>query len=136
MTPPAIHETDTTTNAPTLDDRLDGFMALSSHLLSLIQHENAILAETGELTFEHYIQKKVAKMREFENQAQNLLQDVIDGGAGTARSRILMEEVRRIRDALTVNSAYQIDQIRNRTQSRQDRFDQEKFAARSIETCH
>lgn len=114
-----------------LDDQLTNFLDLSNHLLTIIQHENAILAETGELTFEHYIQKKVALMRDFENQAQILLSTIIEDVSGNPRSRLLMDEVKRIRDALTVNSAYQMDTIQKRTRLRQ-----EKFAVKGNDTCH
>lgn len=125
---PTLKNSDPTIN---LDEQLDSFMSLSNHLLTLIQHENAILAETGELTFEHYIQKKVALMRDFENQAQFLLKSILEDVSGNPRSRLLMDEVKRIRDALTVNSSYQINFINERTRSRQ-----EKFAVKGTETCH
>ncbi len=118
-------------NSVALDQRLNDFMQLSQNLLAIIGLENSILLEDGELTFENYIQKKVTLMRQFENQAQNLLHDMVDGGAGHTRTAVLMDEIRRIRDALTVNSAFQIDQIRNRTKARQ-----EKFAVRGGDTCH
>ncbi len=114
-----------------LDQRLNDFMQLSQSLLAVIGLENSILLEDGEFTFETYIQKKVGLMRQFENQAQNLLHDMVDGGVGHTRTAVLMEEVRRIRNALTVNSSFQLDQIRSRTKARQ-----EKFAVRGGDTCH
>jgi hypothetical protein len=114
-----------------LDQRLNDFMQLSQSLLAIIGLENSILLEDGEFTFETYIQKKVDLMRQFENQAQNLLHDMIDGGAGQTRTAVLMEEVKRIRNVLTVNSSFQLDQIRNRTKARQERF-----AVRGGDTCH
>ena len=114
-----------------LDQRLNDFMQLSQSLLAVIGLENSILLEDGEFTFESYIQKKVDLMRQFENQAQNLLHDIVDGGVGHTRTAVLMEEVRRIRNALTVNSSFQLDQIRSRTKARQ-----EKFAIRGGDTCH
>lgn len=137
LTPPAQNTRSSLSSAPTtqpslaLDQRLNDFMSLSQHLLAIISTENSILLEEGEFTFETYIQKKVDLMRRFENQAQNLLHDMLDGGAGHTRTTVLMEEVKRIRDALTINSAFQLDQIRERTKYRQ-----EKFAAKGRDTCH
>lgn len=125
-----------TANSSDLNARMDAFLTLSGHLLTLISHENSILAETGEFTFENYIQKKVAMMRDFENQAQFLLNDISKGMTDLTRGRILMEEVRRIRDALTVNSAFQMEQIQLRTKARQEKFKIEKFGLKDKETCH
>ncbi len=121
------------TNTPSIssiEDQLQNFVELSAHLLTLIQHENSILAEMGEFTFETYVQKKVEHMREFEKQAQFLLLQITEAGsigstvdkAKSVQSRLLMAEIKKIRDVLTINSAYQMDVIKDRTKARQEKF--------------
>jgi hypothetical protein len=132
-----------------LDDRLQNFMGLSNNLLTLIEHENAILSEMGEFTFENYIQKKVEIMRQFEKQAQFLLLQITEGSstgithdkAKTVQGRLLMTEIKRIREALTMNSAYQMDQIKQRTKARQEKFSAPLMnktggTTKDYKTCH
>lgn len=102
----------------TVEDRVTQFLELSQDILSLVRHENAILLERGELSFEAYVMRKVALMGDFEKEARNLL-GILSGNRAKMNSQaLLIEEIRRVRDALKINSGYQLDMIRARMQEK------------------
>lgn len=104
-----------------LDTQMTKFLDLSQDILSLVRHENAILLETGELSFEAYVMRKATLMTDFEKEARKLL-GTLSGRNNRMNAQVmLVEEIRRVRDALKVNSGFQLDSIRARMQ--------EKFAA-------
>lgn len=95
------------------DDRLMKFLETSHDLLSLVQHENAILMKDGILSFEAYIARKMELMQGFEKEAQNLLSTLsAENGTVNETQLILAGEIKRIRDALHVNSVHQIQMLR------------------------
>jgi hypothetical protein len=100
------------TALPALEDRVLRFLELSQDILSLIGHENAILLEKGELSFEAYVMRKVDLMNNFEKEARNLLGLLSEGAAKMNAQAIMINEIRRVRDALKVNSGYQLGLIR------------------------
>lgn len=102
----------------TLEDRMMRFLDLSQDILSLVRHENAILLEKGELSFEAYIMRKVALMSDFEKEARKLLSQISGRETKMNAQAMLIEEIRRVRDALKVNSGYQLDMIRARMQEK------------------
>ena len=103
------------TNSISTDDHLNKFLETSQDLLSLVQHENAILLKDGELSFEAYIARKMDLMQGFEKEAQNLLNKLSAERTGSASiQHLLVEEVKRVRDALHVNSVHQINMLRKR----------------------
>ena len=104
------------TASPAFEDRVLRFLELSQDILSLIGHENAILLEKGELSFEAYVMRKVDLMNNFEKEARNLLSLISEGAEKMNAQAIMINEIRRVRDALKVNSGYQLDLIRQRTQ--------------------
>lgn len=104
------------TALPALEDRVLRFIELSQDILSLVGHENAILLEKGELSFEAYVMRKVDLMSNFEKEARNLLGLLSKGDSEMNAQSILVNEIRRVRDALKVNSRYQLDLIRKRVQ--------------------
>ena len=108
----------TTANAgnPSLEDNMLRFLDLSQDIMSLVRHENAILLEKGELSFEAYIMRKVDLMNNFEKEARKLLNLMSGSGSKMATQNVLIEEIRRVRDALSLNSAYQLQTIRDRAQ--------------------
>lgn len=101
-------------NASTLDDQMLKFLDLSQDILSLVRHENAILLEKGELSFEAYVMRKVALMTDFEKEARKLLGSISGRDNKMSTQIMLVEEIRRVRDALKVNSGYQLETIRAR----------------------
>ena len=108
----------TTPAAKPLEDRVLGFLELSQEILSLVRHENAILLEKGELSFEAYVMRKVDLMNKFEKEARNLLGTLSEGANKMKAQSVLIEEIRRVREALKVNSRYQLDLIRARMQEK------------------
>ena len=104
--------------ADTLEDRMMRFLDLSQDILSLVRHENAILLEKGELSFESYIMRKVALMNDFEKEARKLLGQISGRDTKMNAQTMLIDEIRRVRDALKVNSGYQLDMIRARMQEK------------------
>ena len=104
------------TALPALEDRVLRFIELSQDILSLVGHENAILLEKGELSFETYVMRKVDLMNNFEKEARNLLGLLSKGDGEMNAQSILVNEIRRVRDALKINSRYQLDLIRKRVQ--------------------
>lgn len=112
-----------TAHAPTpstnsSDDKVLRFMELSQDILSLVRHENAILLEKGELSFEAYVMRKVELMNNFEKEARNLLSTLTEGSSKMKAQSILIEEIRRVREALKANSGYQLNLIRARMQEK------------------
>ena len=95
------------TASPAFEDRVLRFLELSQDILSLIGHENAILLEKGELSFEAYVMRKVDLMNNFEKEARNLLSLISEGAEKMNAQAIMINEIRRVRDALKVNSGYQ-----------------------------
>ena len=102
------------TNA--LEDNVLRFLDLSQDIMSLVRHENAILLEKGELSFEAYIMRKVDLMNNFEKEARKLLNLMSGSDNKMSTQNVLIEEIRRVRDALSLNSAYQLQTIRDRAQ--------------------
>ena len=96
------------------EDQMLKFLDLSQDILSLVRHENAILLEKGELSFEAYVMRKVALMTDFEKEARKLLGSVSGRDNKMSTQIMLVEEIRRVRDALKVNSGYQLETIRAR----------------------
>ena len=111
------HATSTPAANP-IEDRVLGFLELSQEILSLVRHENAILLEKGELSFEAYVMRKVELMNKFEKEARNLLSTMTEGSTKMRAQTVLIEEIRRVQDALKVNSRYQLDLIRARMQEK------------------
>jgi hypothetical protein len=119
MTSAASHPSITPSNAAdTLEDRMMRFLSLSQDILSLVRHENAILLEKGELSFESYIMRKVALMNDFEKEARKLLGQISGRDTKMNAQMMLIDEIRRVRDALQINSGYQLDMIRARMQEK------------------
>ena len=106
--------THVSTPAAAEQDRLTHFLELSQDILSLIRHENAILLERGELSFEAYVMRKMELMGNFEKEARNLLGTLSGSDAKMNTQAILAAEIQRVRDALKVNSGYQLETIRAR----------------------
>ncbi len=102
-------------------DSLLRFLDLSHDIQALIRHENAILLEKGELSFEAYLTRKVSLMTNFEAEARKLLEEFSGQGRNMQEQAILVEEIQRVRDAMRINSGYQIETIRARMR--------EKFAS-------
>lgn len=103
-------------HTPRSDDHLMKFLQTSQDLLSLVQHENAILLKDGALSFEAYLARKVDLMQGFEKEAQNLLDTItMDKTASSQTQVMLVEEIKRIRDALHINSMHQIQVLRKQT---------------------
>lgn len=104
--------------ADTVEDQMLRFMDLSQDILSLVRHENAIMLERGELSFEAYVMRKATLMGNFEKEARKLLGSLTGRNNKTNAQAMLIEEIRRVRDALKVNSGYQLDSIRARMQEK------------------
>jgi hypothetical protein len=104
------------TAQPAIEDRVLRFIELSQDILSLVGHENAILLEKGELSFEAYVMRKVDLMNNFEKEARNLLGLLSEGAGKMNAQAVLVNEIRRVRDALKINSRYQLELIRKRVQ--------------------
>ncbi len=108
-----------TATAPlTIEDKISRVVELSQDILSLVRHENAILLEKGELSFEAYVMRKVDLMNNFEKEARILLGMVTEGAPKMTAQTVLIEEIRRVREALRANSGYQLDLIRARMQEK------------------
>ena len=117
------------------DDRLMKFLETSQDLLSLVQHENAILMKDGILSFEAYIARKMELMQGFEKEAQNLLSSLsAESGSATETQLILAGEIKRIRDALHVNSVHQIQMLRK--QAMREANDINADMAGTNDICH
>lgn len=108
LLPSGTRKPDAYQNSNPLEDRLDEFLSLSRDLLSIVEHENAILLEEGALSFEAYILRKVGLMNRFENEARNLLGVLAKEQESSSMQSILIEEISRIRNALAVNSSFQM----------------------------
>ena len=113
MTTAALQNT-TKPSSTNPEDQMLKFLDLSQDILSLVRHENAILLEKGELSFEAYVMRKVALMTDFEKEARKLLGSVSGRDNKMSTQIMLVEEIRRVRDALKVNSGYQLETIRAR----------------------
>ncbi len=119
LSPSGTSKPDARLSSEPLEDRLDEFLSLSRDLLSIVEHENAILLEEGELSFEAYILRKVGLMNRFESEARNLLGALAKEQESSSMQSILIEEISRIRNALTINSSFQ---MRAMIKHRQEKF--------------
>ena len=98
------------------EDQLMKFLETSQNLLSLVQHENAIMMKDGILSFEAYIARKVDLMEGFEKEAQNLLNSIsVEKSVSPSAQSVLVAEIKRIKDALHINSVHQIQMLRKKT---------------------
>lgn len=98
-----------------LDDAVMGFLDLSEDLVSLVQYENIVLLENGKLNLESYVIRKVELIGSFEKQARNLLDMLSDEQDNKMKVRnILIEEIRKVRNALKTNSGHQLQLLRER----------------------
>ncbi len=105
------------------EDHLMKFLQTSQDLLSLVQHENAILLKDGVLSFEAYLARKVDLMQGFEKEAQNLLNKLsVEKSASPDTQVVLVGEIQRIRDALHVNSVHQIQMLRKKAMQEATEF--------------
>lgn len=119
-----------------LEGRLDQFLSLSRDLLSIVEHENAILLEEGALSFEAYILRKVSLMNRFESEARDLLDVISKEQESLSIQSVLIEEIRRIRDALAVNSSFQMrTMIEHRRRKSTDSGGNKAFASGGTK-CH
>lgn len=100
--------------ADTFEDDMLRFLDLSREITTLVQHENLVLLEKGELSYESYVKRKMTLMGDFEKKARNLL-SALTGRTNKLNAQIvLVEEIRRVRDALRVNTGFQLETIRAR----------------------
>lgn len=117
------------------EDQMMRFLETSQDLLSLVQHENAILMKEGILSFEAYIARKVDLMQGFEKEAQNLLNTIsVEKGVSPDAQSVLVGEIKRIRDALHINSVHQIQMLRKKTMQESYNFNVTSMEAESL--CH
>ncbi len=116
-----------------LDDQLTRFLEMSHDLLSLVQHENAIMLKDGMLSFEAYIARKMDLMKGFEKEAQNLLNTISAEKDSSSTQAVLAGEVKRIRDALQINSIYQIQTLRKKNLQDMSVFNNE---TKTESACH
>lgn len=98
------------------EDQMMKFFETSQNLLSLVQHENAIMLKDGLLSFEAYIARKMELMKGFEQQAQNLLTRLSMENS-SSKTQLLAEEIKRVKDALQVNSAHQLRSLKKKVAS-------------------
>ena len=98
------------------EDQMMKFFETSQNLLSLVQHENAIMFKEGLLSFEAYIARKMELMKGFEQQAQNLLTRLSMENS-SSKTQLLAEEIKRVKDALQVNSAHQLRSLKKKVAS-------------------
>ncbi len=111
-----------TLNSPS-EDHLMKFLQTSQDLLSLVQHENAILLKDGILSFEAYLARKVDLMQGFEKEAQILLNKLsVEKSASSDTQILLVSEIQRIRDALHINSVHQLQMLRKKTMQEANEF--------------
>ncbi len=117
------------------EDQLMKFLETSQDLFSLVQHENAILLKEGMLSFEAYIARKVDLMQGFEKEAQNLLNTIsVEKSASPNAQQVLVEEVKRIRDALHINSMHQIQMLRKKALREENNLGRVETGSESV--CH
>jgi hypothetical protein len=102
----------TTPSADT--QKIDDFLDLSQHLLAIVNLENSVFLDHGDLTLEAYVQKKMALMASFEEQARNLLETLQRDSNTKDEQVMLVHEIRKIRSALQVNSTYQMNMLKKR----------------------
>lgn len=117
------------------EDQLMKFLQTSQDLLTLVQHENAILLKDGVLSFEAYIARKVDLMQGFEKEAQNLLNTISVEKSSPQAQAVLVEEIKRIKDALHINSVHQIQMLRKQTMQKANSFNA-PAAAEMENVCH
>jgi len=115
------------------------FLQTSQDLLSLVQHENAILLKDGVLSFEAYLARKVDLMQGFEKEAQNLLNKLsVEKSASSDTQVLLVGEIQRIRDALHVNSVHQLQMLRKKAMQEANEFNMvpAQAGAETESICH
>ena len=126
-------------SSPSSEDQLMKFLQTSQDLLSLVQHENAILLKDGVLSFEAYIARKVDLMQGFEKEAQNLLNTIsVEKGSAPDAQSVLIGEVKRIRDALHINSVHQLQMLRKKSMQDSNQFSvaREDAGMETESLCH
>jgi hypothetical protein len=113
------HVPHTEKSAPALDLQISKFLDVSQNLLSIVQHENAIMMEEGLLSFEAYVLRKINLMTAFEEEAQKLLSLTAgSSGSGRAAHDVLVAEITRVREALQVNSSFQMNALKQKIMDR------------------
>lgn len=119
-------------------DPLTRFLELSKNLFSLIATENAIYSDLGSANFETYIGRKTNLMQDFEKEAQNLL-NFVSMGLSSSQTRLTVSgEVERIREALKINSVYQLKHLKAKIAAKSikaENFMSDETAGRQY-TCH
>lgn len=95
------------------ENRIFEFLELSRKILVIVQYENGILQSSGFLTMEAYLEHRSALLKSYEVDATSLIEDMISESIQTDAKRLLVSELSTVQAALTENTVYKFDHIRN-----------------------
>ena len=99
--------------AGNFEDRIFEFLELSQKILSLAQHENAILGSSGCLTMEAYLAHRSALLKSYEENARNLIEDAISERLHLDAKSLLASELSAVQNTLADNTIYKFNSIQN-----------------------
>lgn len=100
-------------NSENFEDRIFEFLELSQKILTIVKHENAILESCGFLTMEAYLAHRSVLLKNYEDNAKILIEDVISESVHLDAKNLLSSELTAVQTALTHNTAYRFSSIQN-----------------------
>lgn len=100
-------------HSESFEDRIFEFLELSQKILTLVKHENAILESCGFLTMEAYLEHRSALLKNYEDHAKTLIEDVMTENSHLEAKNLLSSELSAVQAALSDNTAYRFNSIQN-----------------------
>ncbi|MCB1558043.1 MAG: hypothetical protein KDJ50_03875 [Alphaproteobacteria bacterium] len=93
------------------EDMVFEFLETSRRLLSLIEHENKIMEESGCLSIESYLMHRDALLKKYEDTVFGLMNEIDKVGNIEALSQLMAEEIVTLKQALNDNTHKKIKSL-------------------------
>lgn len=97
-----------------MEDRIFDFLDLSQRILTIIKHENAILQECGCLSLEAYLDHRNSLLKNYEENAQALIEASIASSSEDTTRHLLISELSAVKSAISDNTVYQFKNLENK----------------------
>lgn len=95
----------------TLEDRIFEFLELSQKILTLVQHENAILESCGCLSLKSYLEHRDNLLHNYEKKAESLINFSINEDIHEGTKNLLISELSAVKTALQDNTEHRFKNL-------------------------
>ncbi|MFA7276650.1 MAG: hypothetical protein WC043_07605 [Pseudobdellovibrionaceae bacterium] len=93
------------------DSTIESFLDISKNLLDMVRIESCVLEKMGQFTVEGFLTQKMDLLKSFEDQAARIIKTLSSTPHISAEKTLLLEEIRAIQSALTLNTAHHIKSL-------------------------